>query len=422
VLLGNGNGTFQTAVPYRAGGFQATFVAVADLNGDGKRDLVVTSQCRDQNCTLHGAVSALLGNGDGTFKSPSPANYDSGGFNAYSVAVGDVNGDGKPDLLVNRICANASCKGVVAMLLGNGDGTFQPAVTRGSGGYFAHSVAITDVDSDGNPDVVVTNTCTVSIAKNCGHGAISVLLGYGNGIFQPAATFSTGGNGPFSAAVGDVDGNGKPDLLPANQSGPGTDGSVGVLLNETEPGVATTTTLQSSPNPSNYQQVVTFTAMVTSVSGTPPGTVVFYDGFKKEVGHALLANGSASISISSLSARPHVIRAAYTGAGNFALSVSGAVTQLVAPTKTTLTSNPNPSQFGQSVTFTAHITGTGGAPTGKVRFLDGTTGIGMAALTSGHATLSRSKLAVGTHSITAQYQGDDGNARSTSNVVNQVVH
>jgi hypothetical protein len=193
VLLGNGNGTFQTAVPYRAGGFQATFVAVADLNGDGKRDLVVTSQCRDQNCTLHGAVSALLGNGDGTFKSPSPANYDSGGFNAYSVAVGDVNGDGKPDLLVNSICANATCKGVVAMLLGNGDGTFQPAVTRGSGGYFAHSVAITDVDSDGNPDVVVTNTCTVSIAKNCGHGAISVLLGYGNGIFQPAATFSTGG-------------------------------------------------------------------------------------------------------------------------------------------------------------------------------------------------------------------------------------
>jgi hypothetical protein len=115
------------------------------------------------------------------------------------------------------------------------------------------------------------------------------------------------------------------------------------------------------------------------------------------------------------------MRAAYTGAGNFALSVSGAVTQLVAPTTTTLTSNPNPSQFGQSVTFTAHITGTGGAPTGKVRFLDGTTGIGMAALTGGDATLSRSKLAVGTHSITAQYQGDTANAKSTSNAVNQLV-
>ena len=77
-----------------------------------------------------------------------------------SVAVADVNGDGKPDLVVANVCASSAddcANGTVGVLLGNGDGTFQTAVTYGSGGYEANSVAVADVNGDGKPDLLVAN-------------------------------------------------------------------------------------------------------------------------------------------------------------------------------------------------------------------------------------------------------------------------
>ena len=90
--------------------------------------------------------------------------YDSGGYEAQSVAVADVNGDGKPDLVVANLCASSDCTngGVVGVLLGNGDGTFQAAVSYGSGGQDAESVAVADVNGDGKPDLVVANVTVVS--------------------------------------------------------------------------------------------------------------------------------------------------------------------------------------------------------------------------------------------------------------------
>ena len=78
--------------------------------------------------------------------------YGSGGDFAYSVAVADVNGDGKPDLIVANEQSNS-----VGVLLGNGDGTFQTAVTYGSGGDYPYSVAVADVNGDGKPDLLVAN-------------------------------------------------------------------------------------------------------------------------------------------------------------------------------------------------------------------------------------------------------------------------
>jgi hypothetical protein len=126
---------------------------------------------------------------------------------------------------------------------------------------------------------------------------------------------------------------------------------------------------------------------------------------------------------SSLSAKTHQFKAAYNGDAIFKAS-KGTIKQVVDkyPTMTTLSSSPNSSKFGQAVTFTAQVASTGpSAPTGKVKFLDGTTTLGSAALNGGVAKLTKSTLALGTHPITAEYLGDADNAQSTSSVLNQVV-
>ena len=130
-------------------------MAVADVNGDGKPDLLVTNEC-SSGCT-NGSVSVLLGNGDGTFQ--TAVSYGSGGEYALSVAVADVNGDGKPDMLVANDCASGCTNGLVSVLLGNGDGTFQTAVSYSSGGVDAWAVAVGDMNGDGKPDLVVANEC-----------------------------------------------------------------------------------------------------------------------------------------------------------------------------------------------------------------------------------------------------------------------
>jgi Big-like domain-containing protein len=122
--------------------------------------------------------------------------------------------------------------------------------------------------------------------------------------------------------------------------------------------------------------------------------------------------------------RERTIKATYAGGARFKPS-SGTVTQVVElyPTKTTLTSNPNPSTHGQAVTFIVTVTSTGpNQPTGKVAFKDGAVGIGSATLNGGGATLVKSTLAVGTHPITAEYLGDSSSAKSASTVLNQVVN
>ena len=236
VLLGNGNGAFQTAVSYGSGGYEALSVAVADVNGDGKLDLLIAncSVDNDPPCEGNGTVGVLLGNGNGTFQTVVP--YDSGGVTAHSVAVADVNGDGKLDLLVANYCVDSGCvtNGMVGVLLGNGDGTFQTVVPYDSGGDYADSVVIADVNGDGKPDLLVANTCTSVQGGGCWNpaGTVGVLLGNGDGTFQAAVTFGSGGYKAQSVAVADVNGDGKPDLLVAQcASSDCTSGTVGVLIN-----------------------------------------------------------------------------------------------------------------------------------------------------------------------------------------------
>jgi hypothetical protein len=211
VLLGNGDGTFQTAVTYNTGGAYASSVAVADVNGDGKPDLLVSNGYACSNCTS-GSIGVLLGKGDGTFQ--TAVSFNSGGPYASSVAVADVNGDSKPDLVAANNCLTSSCAGsTVAVLLGNGDGTFQAAVSFDPGGLYAHSAAVADVNGDGKPDLIVANgyACTT-----CTTGAIGVLLGNGDGTFQTAVAYGSGGDQSVFLAVADVNRDNKADLLVAN--------------------------------------------------------------------------------------------------------------------------------------------------------------------------------------------------------------
>src|ERR1022692_324907 len=219
ILFGNGDGTFQTAHTYSSGGDLSLSIAVGDVNGDGKPDVLVGDACAsDSNCA-NGVLAVLLGNGDGTFQAAQT--YNSGGYSDYfniSIAVGDVNRDGKLDLLVANYCESGSngCTnyaGVVGVLLGNGDGTFQALKTYGSGGYEAQSIAVADVNGDGKPDLLVANDCDTSGDGCVNSGVVGVLLGNGDGTFQPPVSYNSNGPFAFSITVGDVNGDGKPDLL-----------------------------------------------------------------------------------------------------------------------------------------------------------------------------------------------------------------
>jgi|HubBroStandDraft_6_1064221.scaffolds.fasta_scaffold00550_30 hypothetical protein len=211
---------FFQAPSFASGGEDAESVAVADVNRDGKPDLLVANLCSDNACANHGSVGILLGIGNGSFQ--SAVAYDSGGYSASAIAVGDVNGDGKLDLIVANECgAGTSCTtGSVGVLLGNGDGTFQPAVTYSSGGNEALSVAVADVNDDGKPDIFVGNFA----------GTVGILLGNGDGTFRPVVTYAVGG-GATGVAVADVNDDGKPDLVIADfATSSGGEAGVSVLL------------------------------------------------------------------------------------------------------------------------------------------------------------------------------------------------
>jgi hypothetical protein len=191
----------------------------------------------------------------------------------------------------------------------------------------------------------------------------------------------------------------------------------------------TTTSLTSSPNPSTVGQTVTLSSTVSPVapaSGIPTGSITFRDG-ATTLGVVALVNGSASLSISTLTVGSHSLTAVYSGSTTFAASTSPTVTQIVnapaaAATSTSLTSSPNPSTFGQTVTLSSTVTSGAGVPTGTVTFRDGATVLGTATLVNGSASLSISTLAVGSHPLTALYGGSATFAASTSAVVTQVVN
>jgi hypothetical protein len=166
----------------------------------------------------------------------------------------------------------------------------------------------------------------------------------------------------------------------------------------------------SSPNPSGFNQPVSYTATIAVVApgaGSPAGSVQFFDGGTL-VGTAALVAGSASLTTNGLAAGSHTITANYSGDASFAAS-SGTTALTVrsasASSTTTLTSSRNPASPGQSVTFRATVSAPSGTNGGIVEFYDGATLIGTGVLSSGLAQLSTTALAAGGHAISARYVG-----------------
>jgi hypothetical protein len=215
ILLGKGDGTFRTQTT-TAVGAAPDFVSVADLNGDGKPDLVVSNAADD-------TLSILLGNGDGTFQAQSVIRIGAITVTATTMmaVVADVNNDGKPDIVGTNTNSNS---GTVQYLPGNGDGSFGP-VRYLSTGLQTRYIQLLDVNGDGDLDLV---------SGSFNDGTLSVRFGHGDGSFAAATVYPAPGISsglllqPF--AMGDLDGDGKPEMVAINPSGSflqvfGNDGS-----------------------------------------------------------------------------------------------------------------------------------------------------------------------------------------------------
>ena len=254
-------------------------IAVADFNGDGNLDIAIANRSSND-------VSVLLGKGNGTFNTQVKYSAGTGGPDPVGIAAADLNGDGKPDLVVADSGTNK-----VSVLINTGTGTFNSAVQY-SVGSIPSAVAVGDLNGDGIADIAVTNS---------GSSTVSVLINSGSGTFTPGGTFATDTN-PSSVVIADVDGNNGNDLVVANQGG----NDVSVLLNQGGGTFAAAV---------NYC-VVSTSGSCTSVPAVSPVSVVAVD---------LTGDNKLDLAVASLS--QSVTTLVNNGSGVFTLTATATSSQ-----------------------------------------------------------------------------------------------
>ena len=295
VLLGTGTGSFGNWVAYGTGADSwPNNVMAADVNNDGRLDLLTAN-------TFNSTVGVLLGTGMGSFGPVTT--YSTGALSSpFSLAVADMNGDGQLDVLTANASTNA-----VGVLLGTGTGSFGAAAAYDTGaGTRPYCLALADMNGDGRPDVLTANVST---------STVSLLLS-GAGSFGAAIAYSAGQSSyPQSIVVADVNGDGRPDILTTN-SGSNT---VGILLNTTAllptraalPG--TTATLY--PNPARTAATLTLAGLPAAATHTQ---ATLLDAVGRVTGHYTLAATGGSLPLAGLAPGLYVVRLA-------ALDASGQV-------------------------------------------------------------------------------------------------
>ena len=270
----------------------------------------------------------------------------------------------------------------------------------------------------------VTFTATVSVVSP-GSGTPTGTVSFYDGTTTIDTVNLNGGTASYTTSALSVSGHSiTARYAPSTAFG----GSTSTAITQTVDQDGSATSLATSNNPGVLGQPVTFTATVTAAapgSGTPTGTVTFYDG-TQAIDSETLVGGTAEFTTSSLALGDHAITAVYGSDSDFTGSTSATISETVkqASATTAVASSVNPTVFGQSVTFTATVSATPpgtGTPTGQVTFYDGTSPIDTENLINGTASYSTAALAVGGHSITAEYSGDTDFIGGTSTAITQTV-
>jgi len=398
VLLGNGDGTF-TAAPNPPDGLPGA-IAVGDFNGDGIPDVAVVPILDE------GYSEVLLGKGDGTFTSVRGGwgfGFNNGTITSDSIAVGDFNGDGKLDLAETCVILNDQPCNSLLIQFGNGDGTF----TQSSGSQLSlvfsgsQSMAVGDFNGDGKPDLAVTNSGAngVNVFLNSGGGLsavsaipatgespssiaaadfngdgkldlavansgssnVTILLGNGDGTFTAAASPATG-TAPNSVAVADFNGDGVPDLAVANAGS----SNVTILLGN---GDGTFTTVPGPAADTGSTSVI-----AADFNGDGKEDLVVANAPDSSATTLLAETALATATVNNISpvgVGTHLAKAIYSGDVNYGGSTSADVPLLVVSPGFTLSSTPVSVVAGATGTSTLTITPTNGFSGTVALFCDG---------------------------------------------------
>jgi hypothetical protein len=425
VAFGNGDGTFATPVPvsFLSSGFATSYAA--DLNGDGKTDILAVNSTSFTSRQF--SVTVFLNQGAGSFTSAGTILIGSGGMDdiyVYQPTFVDLNGDGKLDLVLQWNVVEAGDP-EVSVLLNNGDGTFGsptvlsvPYPPNIGESDLSYETGSGDVNGDGKQDLILV------LSDDTGNSSAITLLGNGDGTFQnplylvldsSANCCSPITNPNFVVADANLDG--KLDLIFGNGQ---------LALGNGDGTFALATPLFLINSPGTTLPNLSYVLVQMELAGNPVPSLVYW--FPSATAPAAVftpqTSSSASLSLTTLAVGTHTISAHYSGDANYSADSSAAVTVTVnqAASATAATSSANPSFAGQSVTLTAKVTSAGPTPTGNVVFSSGSTTLGTVALSGGSAAYTSSSFdTVGTQTITASYSGD-ANTQQSSTTLSQVVN
>jgi hypothetical protein len=414
IILGNGDGSFQTPTYYSTGDIAG--LAVGDFNGDGLLDLVVTDFSQQD-------IKLMLGNGNGSFQAPSPVASVPRSIN--DIVAADFDGDGKDDIAYAMRSSSSSSNPYsdLYIALGNGDGTFQTAKLRASQiGEF-----LTKGDTNGDNIVdIVSSTVNLDNIANPTHisDSMFVLIGKGDGTFKSTVTYVS--DIPSDPHLTDVNGDGKPDIIAGGSYGAlvyGGNGD-GTFQAYGEAPIGNFT-LTYAVNAGDYDNDGNSDLIGTDANG-PRAAVAL-----SEVSQVAGATALTGVAVFPLGSGIHNVDATYSGDSIFKPSVSSTVQLQAAPVATSLSLAVSPASSilsGQPLILTATLNpfNVSGPPSTTtdgqtVTFYNGASSIGTGTLNNGVATLTTSTLPAGTDSLKAVYPGDVNYKSSTSSVVSVTV-
>lgn len=329
MIYGDGKGGETVGAPFSPGLGSVSAVATGDFNGDGNQDFVMAGIVSN---TSNFAIAVVLGNGNGTFGTPTILPIDG---TIQAIGVGDFIGNGKVDIAVMTAVAGTSNLHVVSIFENDGSGNFSPGPSISESGLDPVSMVVADFNGDGKADLAIANS---------GDNTVTILLNAGNGTFMQLASPSTGSS-PSSIAVGDFNGDKVPDLAVSNSGG----NTVTILLGNGDGTFTASTSPSTGKTPvslavGDFNGGGTSDLAVANSNNSVNGTVTVL------LSQAGLTSTATATGITVAGSGAHLVEASYPGDASYAASVSGT---------TSLTSgSAGISLAPGSLTFASQLVGT----------------------------------------------------------------